>query len=439
MGSIGLLLHVFVLNAQNKSIIGYESLWRIVEHNTGNAIVIAVIDGGVKIDHEGLKGGLWQNPIEEMNGNDDDENGYIDDMYGWNFDNNSNDISIGGMGNWHGTPVNGIIRALVNNPYAAINPDIKIVNLVKGDSLCSILKSFEYLCTLKKQYLDSDGLTGANIVVVNCSWGKFGWKASDYPKWCSLINEMGSLGILLVSSVPNFPVNIDFADDLPGGCNSSFQIRVANSLLDDQLAMETAYGKYSVDLTAPGEGSVTTLNQGGYGVFGGTSAAAPYVSAAIGLLMNLPSDKLARLSREYPEKTALLVRQAILEGVDKHFLLEGKVTTGGRINMIKSARLLLDYINDSIDLKDYFDGIKITDFHPNPTYDRGSVLIESDKNQNVFFKLSDGSGRHLKSGKLDLDIGINNFEFDLSQFPRGVLLIRFFTPTQILQTKILLR
>lgn len=128
-----LLIFVFTsvnMIGQNYYQTGIMESWKII-NNSDNKIVIAIIDDGVLYTHPDLVENIWvnQNEIPD-NSVDDDKNGFIDDVYGWNFNNNSNDVSIGGIGNWHGTPVNGIIGAVHNNfGVSGICPNVKLLRL----------------------------------------------------------------------------------------------------------------------------------------------------------------------------------------------------------------------------------------------------------------------------------------------------------------------
>ena len=83
--------------------------------NRGDTIVIAVIDEGIKVDHEDLINSIWHNRNEIPNNKiDDDKNGYIDDYLGWNSNEHNDNINNSGIGHWHGTPVAGIIGAMGN-------------------------------------------------------------------------------------------------------------------------------------------------------------------------------------------------------------------------------------------------------------------------------------------------------------------------------------
>ena len=122
----------------------YEAIkiMQTIDYQITDTPVVAIIDKGVNIEHKDLADNIWRNRFDvPANGLDDDGNGYADDLYGWNFSNNTNDVTVGGIGNWHGTPVNGIIGA----NGIGICPAVRLMNIVKGESVESIIESLEYV------------------------------------------------------------------------------------------------------------------------------------------------------------------------------------------------------------------------------------------------------------------------------------------------------
>ena len=197
----------------------------------GDTVVVAIIDNGVNRLHEDLEGGIWENQNEiRDNGIDDDQNGFIDDYYGWNFKNNTGDVSINGIGNWHGTPINGIIGANAYNNIGikGICPNVKLMNIVKGNSVESYIESLEYIYSMRKRYNDTNGEEGAFVVAINCSWGVSDLWAEDYPDWCAMYDKLGSVGVLCVSSVPNNYIDVDLCGDMPTTCPSDYLTQLEN-------------------------------------------------------------------------------------------------------------------------------------------------------------------------------------------------------------------
>lgn len=405
----------------------WKILDNVIDNDTLN-IVIAVIDKGVNINHEDIHENLWTNP-NEIPGNliDDDENGFIDDYYGWNFANNTNDVTISGIGNWHGTPVNGIIGAIHNNiGVNGVCTKIKLLNIVKGEDIESIMNSLNYVYNLRKKYNETDGKEGAFIVAINCSWGKASLWAANYPNWCEIYDRLGEEGILCVASAPNANIDVDLNGDMPSTCSSSFLVTVTNTNKFDEKIYDAGYGHLSIDLGAPGENSFTTLNPGGYGYFGGTSAATPYVTGAIGLMYLLPSMKFHADIKYNPKETALLIKRALLEGVDKSFSLEGKTVTGGRLNIFKSLKILSDFYDIRDLYIDRFEELNILSIYPNPILNNAKLTIESNSGQQVNLIVFDMFGHKLLSFQLNQNIGIDSHNIDLSNLKTGIYMLTIF-------------
>lgn len=367
-------------NAQNLEKIQFYEALKVLEkvEKTLESPVIAIIDGGVRKELF-PEGAFWINIHEIPNNSiDDDGNGYVDDYLGWNFSNNTNDVTNNELGDWHGTPVFSIMNRMVSNTKR-----IKLMNLVKGDDIDEILESLRYILSIRKRYNETEGKEGAFVVAVNCSWGKNRLWASDFPEWCAIYNELGEQGVLVVSSVPNNNINVDEVGDMPSTCTSEYLLTVTNVNQRDEKAMEAAYGSYSVDIAAPGNRSYTLLNAGEYGVFGGTSAATPYVSATIGLLYTVFVEQFQNDVREKPEEIALLIKQFILEGSDKNVSLKSIITSEGRLNMFKSVKLLLDEYGASEKYEALFGSLNVHKIYPNPVKTNCKLLIESDRIEEV--------------------------------------------------------
>lgn len=424
LAAILLFITTATLKGQNFENIDIYEAWKVVK-NSDNNIVIAVIDDGVLYQHEDLQENFWENLNEIPNNQlDDDENGYADDIYGWNFLNNSNDVSKGGIGNWHGTPVNGIIGAIHNTfGVSGLCPNAKLMNIVKGNSIESIMQSLKYIYQTRKEFNETDGKKGAFIVSVNCSWGKDSLCATDYPNWCDLYDSLGREGVLVVSSVPNDDIDIDKYGDMPSTCESDFLITVTNSNQYDEKVHDAGYGLKSVDMAAPGENTYTTLNTGDYGYFGGTSAAAPYVTGVIGLLYSLPSEKFVNHIKQNPAEVALLVKSVLMEGTDKTPELKNITVSGGRLNAFNSLKLLCNYYGEQQLYENLFDPLAIRSIHPNPATENASITIESNSPKRVIISIFNINGKTMKSTRNDITEGIQTIRLDLSGITRGIYIV----------------
>lgn len=418
------------LYAQNNfEIIKYfEAVKIISSHENGvpDTPVIAVIDKGVNLYHEDLINNIWCNSQEILgNGLDDDQNGFIDDMHGWNFEENTNDAGIGGIGNWHGTPVNGIIGADSYNGLGirGVCPKVELMNIVKGESIESIINSLRYVYNMRKTYNQTDGQSGAYIVAVNCSWGKDSLWASDYSEWCALYDSLGSVGVLSIHSVPNDNIDVDLYGDMPTTCSSNYLITVTNSNQFDEKVYDAGYGKHSVDLAAPGDNSYTTLNPGNYGYFGGTSAAAPYVTATIGMMYLLPSDSLRQFIIQTPSETASIIKTALLNGVDNTPNFESITFSGGRLNAFNSLKMLCDYYGEQHLYKNLFEPLKIISVYPNPASMHTSLQIECSTGSNISIIIADLNGKNVFVKNTFVEEGIETVPVDFPGLNKGFYII----------------
>jgi len=231
------------------------------DYETGSSsIVIAVIDSGVAYDHPDLNANTWTNGDETPgNGTDDDDNGYIDDVHGWDFvneDNNPSDYSRDLYGDGHGTHVAGIIAAQGNNgagisgvmQNASIMP-LQIFDLFQaGSFLEGIIQAINIILAI--EYAADNGAK-----VINCSFGGSGYSQFQYDA----IEYANQKGVLIVAAAGNETNNNDTNPTYPAGYNLPNIISVAATEEVDELASYSNYGVLSVDVAAPG-GSAAVPN-----------------------------------------------------------------------------------------------------------------------------------------------------------------------------------
>ncbi len=238
-------------------------------------VVIGIVDTGTLITHEDLAGSLWTNWAEiPDNGIDDDGNGYVDDYRGYNFAASSDGTAPGdprNQGEGHGTSVAGIAAATVNNGIgiAGVGFRCRFFPIKAApDGVPAIYYGYQGIlyCALM------------GFAVVNCSWGSR--TASCINQ--SVVNYALARGTVVVAGAGNTPeiTTAWYPAGYPG------VIGVGNTYPNDQLQPQSGRG-IGATVLAPGEGAWTTQNDGGYGTFGGASAATPIVSAAVALLRSL--------------------------------------------------------------------------------------------------------------------------------------------------------
>ena len=256
-----------------------EEAWDISKDSED--VVIAVIDTGIDYNHPDLRANIWTNPGEiPGDGIDNDGNGYIDDVHGWNArDNNGNPMDNYG----HGTHVAGTIGAVGDNGLGVTGVAWKtkmiavkfIENRNTGGRLSDAIKSIQYINKLKRD--------GVNIRVSNNSWGGGPFVQALYR----VIQESVDLGILFIAAAGNDKVDNDEIPHYPSSYEIDRIVSVAAIRSDGLLASDFSnWGYESVDIAAPGEAILSTYPGGQYASIRGTSMATPHVTGALALLIS---------------------------------------------------------------------------------------------------------------------------------------------------------
>ena len=311
----------------------------------GDSIVVCVIDDGINPNHPDLGDNLWINRQEiPDNGIDDDENGYVDDVRGWDAYADNDNVYQGGG---HGTPVAGIVGAQGNNGVgvAGVNWDVKLMIVRGGSPESTALASYAYPYTMRRLYNETNGEKGAFVVSTNASWGIDFGNPEDAPIWCDFYNTLGEVGILNFGATINGNTNVDEQGDLPTGCESNYLVSVTNMNRNDEKVTGAGFGLRTIDLGAFGA-QTYTLTSGGYGGFGGTSGATPHVAGTAALLYSSDCADFTALAKANPAQAALVVKDCILHGVDPNASLQGITTTGGRLNTHKAIQNLVTACGD---------------------------------------------------------------------------------------------
>ncbi|OQY42555.1 MAG: hypothetical protein B6242_16030 [Anaerolineaceae bacterium 4572_78] len=284
---------------------------------TESSIIIAVIDTGIDYTHPDLAANMWVNQGEiPNNGIDDDGNGYIDDIYGYDFANGDGEPLDD---HFHGTHCAGTIAAIGNNGtgVVGVNWSAKIMALkfFKLDSfgrpsgkISDAISAIEYATSM-----------GAKIT--SNSWGG----GPESQALSDAIQFAQQKGALFIAAAGNKSVNTDRYSHYPSGYDLSNIISVAATDQYDALSEFSNYGATSVDLGAPGTDIYSTVPNGSYGTLSGTSMATPHVAGLAGLLWS-----------HNPSWTYRKVRDKILSSVEPLSSLAGKTVSGGRLNAYKA-------------------------------------------------------------------------------------------------------
>ena len=288
-----------------------------------SSVVVGVIDEGYMYAHPDLAANAYKNPGEIAgNGRDDDANGYVDDIYGWDFDGRNNTV-FDGISDDHGTHVAGTIGAVGGNGIgvAGVCWNIKLMNAKflgrRGGTSANAIKAIDYFTNLK--------LAGVNVVATNNSWGGGGFSQGVQDA----IARANNAGVLFVAAAGNSGYDNDANPSYPSGYPNDNIISVAALDQYGELAWYSQYGLTTVDIGAPGSRVLSTVPTsvkgkvtGGYAFYDGTSMATPHVSGAAALYKALN-----------PSATAAQIKAAILGSAIPTPSLDGKVSTGGRLNV----------------------------------------------------------------------------------------------------------
>jgi len=305
--------------------------WEITTGSRG--VVIGVIDTGIDYTHPDLAANIWTNPGEIAgNGIDDDANGYVDDVHGWDFLNDDNDPMDDDD---HGTHVAGTIGAVGNNATGVVGVAWQVSMMAlktlgpTGGTLAAAIEAIGYATMMRER--------GVNVVATNNSWG-FAPGVNPGGGLSTAIAAGGAAGILFVAAASNDANNNDVTPTYPSSYADPSIIAVAATTRTNTLASYSNYGVTRVDIGAPGSAIKSTVPGGGYTSLDGTSMATPHVGGVVALLAS-----------EYTMATAAEIKQAILESAVPIAALAGKVATGGLLNARGALNRLAEIIGAPVD------------------------------------------------------------------------------------------
>ncbi|MBI5366214.1 MAG: S8 family serine peptidase [Planctomycetes bacterium] len=284
------------------------------ETATGSDVIVADVDTGVDYAHPDLAANMWTNTAE-LNGAagvDDDGNGLVDDLHGYDYANNDGNPMDD---NNHGSHTSGTIAGVGNN----------------GIGVCGVAWRARIMA-LKFMTGSGSGSTSAAVQCVNYarakgarvmsnSWGGGGFSQALKDA----VDAANAAGILFVCAAGNSTNDNDTAPFYPANLSSANVITVAATGSGDGIASFSNFGATTVHLGAPGVGILSTVPNNGYSSFSGTSMACPHVAGAAAVLISAnPAITLAEL------------KSALLSTTDPVPALAGKCTTGGRLNLSRA-------------------------------------------------------------------------------------------------------
>ena len=259
-------------------------------------------------------------------GIDNDGNGYIDDIYGWNCGDSNGDVSY--VSN-HGVHVAGIVSAVTDNSKGVASvarnakiASIKIFNSSGKSTLSYIIEGINYA---KKN----------DINIINCSFGGAGWGSTSVSIVKSAIEAVPD--IFFVIAAGNIATSTPQADNdkvavYPSQLTKDLDnvISVANTTSSDELSSTSHYGATSVDIAAPGTVIYSTIPTSSYGTMSGTSMATPMVASAVAVMRAVN-----------PNISAKEIKETLCSSSDKLSALTGKVISGGRLNAYNAVKAIM--------------------------------------------------------------------------------------------------
>lgn len=302
--------------------IGIEDVWDEFQ-DTGN-IVVAIIDTGVDFEHPDLAPNMWVNAGEVPDNQvDDDHNGYVDDIHGYDFVNDDGEPMDD---NVHGTHVAGILGAVGNNAigvsgvaWQAKIMALKFLNAGAGGSTSDAIPAIEYALA-----------NGAKILVN--SWGD-----SNYnPALFSAIRAADAAGALFFAAAGNQGRDNDDDPFYPAGYDSPNVVSLGSIDANDSLSSFSNFGRLSVDFAAPGGEILSTKPNGTFGYISGTSMSTPYAAGAAAVLWS-----------RFPELSHRQARNILLQGSAPRTYLQGKTLMGGVLDVAGALAVARDDQNQA--------------------------------------------------------------------------------------------
>jgi subtilisin family serine protease len=286
---------------------------------------VGIIDEGYMYNHEDLAANAGMNPGEVAgDGIDNDGNGYVDDVYGWDFDGNNNTV-FDGAGDDHGTHVAGTIGGVGGNAkgVAGVCWSVNLFSAKflgrNGGTTANAIKAVDYMTDMKTRH-------NLNMIATNNSWGGGGFSQGLQDA----IERANDAGILFIAAAGNDSYNCDSGSNCyPAEYPNDNVIAVASITNTGALSSFSSYGQNSVDICAPGSAIMSTVPKSskgqvisGYASYSGTSMATPHVAGAAALYKAINTGS-----------SHLQVKSGIMTTAVATSSCNGKVVTNGRLDV----------------------------------------------------------------------------------------------------------
>lgn len=269
--------------------INAEKAWSVTKGD--RTLRVAVIDTGVDYNHPDLKDQMWTNELEANGqpGVDDDGNGYVDDIHGYDFQNKDGDPMDDHN---HGTHSAGVIGASHNGSgVRGVMADVELVAIkflsARGGTTEDAILSVQYAIDV-------------NVNIMSNSWGGGGFSQA----LLDAIEAANQAGIVFVAAAGNSNANNDTRDNYPSNYDTDNMIAVGSMTGKGTRSGFSNYGKTTVDTFAPGSDILSTVRNGGYSKMSGTSMACPHVAGVAGLLLSIEPNLTPKEVRDRMVRTA---------------------------------------------------------------------------------------------------------------------------------------
>lgn len=389
--------------------ISAEKAWDISKGDPD--ITIAIVDNAIDIDHPDLKGNAWVNPKEIAgNGVDDDNNGYIDDITGWDMAGNDNNPRPTNSSMSHGTHCAGDAAAVGDNNtgIASIGFNVSIISVKATADASSVTK-------IEKGYEGITYAAAAGARVISLSWG--GYTASQTNQ--AVITAAFNKGCVILGGAGNDSKESKF---YPGAYDNAICVAATDS--GDKRSSFSNYGEW-VDVSSPGTGIYSTMPDGAYTSSSGTSMATPIAAGLCALMIS----KNPLLTPQQVED-CLKFSATDIDNLNSSY--KGKIGTG-RINAEAALKCVTATSTGDI----AGDRLKRINSFPNPT--GGKVLLQasfngSDKTEVYILNMI---GEILLARQFINHRDAQQYELDLGTLPAGVYLLQMKNGGQVAYDKII--